>query len=384
MATVLIQKRTSETGRVRYGVYYKSPLTGERKYYKTYYRLKDARKAENRLRNLIDNGELSELEERRTRLNPLSFSEVCTALRKKWQNRNTLSPKTLSDYQYWLSKTEQSLGSKLFCELRREDVERYRDGVAALWTNITANRHLFVIKQACKEAIALRAALVNPAADILYLSEKDQQRNRFLYPEELDELLQASRKVRAKYLPALICLGAEHGASRQEALSLTEDDVNFDSMGKGMIRFFRTKNRRERTEFLMPGTKQELEKWLQHRERMRRRKKISSGGSKLIFSHLDGSPIQRFDAAWRKACLLAGIGDFRFHDLRHTFCSNLLIAGAGIKDVKDMIGHHDISMTDRYTHLALERKLILQERLAEHYEMGRSSREDIGKTEKDR
>ena len=130
--------------------------------------------------------------------------------------------------------------------------------------------------------------------------------------------------------------------------------------------------------------KKTVYRWLQHRHKMRRRKKISSGGSKLIFCHLDGSPIQKFDAAWRKACRLAGIEDFRFYDLRHTFCSNLLIAGAGIKDVKDMIGHHDIAMTDRYYHLALERKLILQERLAEHYKPGRSSREDIGKTEKDR
>ena len=83
-------------------------------------------------------------------------------------------------------------------------------------------------------------------------------------------------------------------------------------------------------------------------------------GSRLIFCHLDGSPIQRFDAAWRKACRLAGIEGFRFHDLRHTFCSNLKLADADIKDIKEMIGHGDIAMTDRYTHLPSRKESVLQ------------------------
>lgn len=48
------------------------------------------------------------------------------------------------------------------------------------------------------------------------------------------------------YLPALILLGAEHGASRQEALSLKWADVNFSFKEIGVIRFFRSKTGRER------------------------------------------------------------------------------------------------------------------------------------------
>ncbi|MBW2194011.1 MAG: site-specific integrase [Deltaproteobacteria bacterium] len=150
-----------------------------------------------------------------------------------------------------------------------------------------------------------------------------------------------------------------------------------------MVRFFRTKNKRERTEFLMPQSKQELQEWLAHQEWMRKRKKISPNGSRLIFSHLNGTPILRFDNAWRKACRLAGIEDFHFHYLRHTFCSNLLLSGSDLKDAKDMIGHSDIAMTDRYTHLALQRKIARQEELAEHYWNGKSSGEDIRKIEQE-
>jgi integrase len=41
-------------------------------------------------------------------------------------------------------------------------------------------------------------------------------------------------------MPALICLGAEHGASRQEALSLRWQNINFEFGEYGMIRLFRT------------------------------------------------------------------------------------------------------------------------------------------------
>ena len=63
----------------------------------------------------------------------------------------------------------------------------------------------------------------------------------------------------------------------------------------------------------------------------------------------------------------ATITDFVFHDLRHTFCSNLRLAGANFKDVKDMIGHSEIKMTDRYTHLPDAKKVALQASLANHY-----------------
>jgi site-specific recombinase XerD len=43
------------------------------------------------------------------------------------------------------------------------------------------------------------------------------------------------------------------------------------------------------------------------------------------------------------------------------------LSGADLKDVKEMIGHADLSMTDRYTHLTNLRKLARQEDLARFY-----------------
>jgi site-specific recombinase XerD len=42
------------------------------------------------------------------------------------------------------------------------------------------------------------------------------------------------------------------------------------------------------------------------------------------------------------ALKVAGVSGFHFHDLRHTFCSNLLMAGGDLKDAKEMIGLSDL------------------------------------------
>ena len=58
----------------------------------------------------------------------------------------------------------------------------------------------------------------NPAGRIKYLSEKKHESNIFVLQEKLDSLIDACSKVRAEYyMPPLIFLGAEHGASKQES-----------------------------------------------------------------------------------------------------------------------------------------------------------------------
>jgi len=58
--------------------------------------------------------------------------------------------------------------------------------------------------------------------------------------------------------------------------------------------------------------------------------------------------------------------------LPHGFCSNLLLSGSDLKDVKEMIGHKDLWMTARYAHLTPARKLLRQEQPA-RFHSSRSS-----------
>ena len=53
------------------------------------------------------------------------------------------------------------------------------------------------------------------------------------------------------------------------------------------------------------------------------------------------------------ACTAAGIKDFTWHSLRHTFASRLVLAGVDLRTVQELMGHRTITTTMRYAHLRL-------------------------------
>jgi len=55
---------------------------------------------------------------------------------------------------------------------------------------------------------------------------------------------------------------------------------------------------------------------------------------------------------FRRLCLTVKLETFRFHDLRHTFASHLVMKGVPIKTVQEYLGHANLTMTMRYSHLA--------------------------------
>jgi integrase len=72
-----------------------------------------------------------------------------------------------------------------------------------------------------------------------------------------------------------------------------------------------------------------------------------------------------FEKRWRAALMAAKITDFRFHDLRHTFASWARQNGADIADVKEGLGHSDISMTMRYAHIKPDSQETAFDRVSE-------------------
>ncbi len=66
--------------------------------------------------------------------------------------------------------------------------------------------------------------------------------------------------------------------------------------------------------------------------------------------------VRSIKTSFHAALLRAGIMDFKFHDLRHTFASWLVMSGANLKTVQELLGHKSITMTMRYAHLSQEHK----------------------------
>jgi len=62
----------------------------------------------------------------------------------------------------------------------------------------------------------------------------------------------------------------------------------------------------------------------------------------------------KIDEAWRKYVDKAGIERIRWHDLRHSFASRMVMAGVNILTVQKLMRHADIRQTMRYAHLAPE------------------------------
>lgn len=74
----------------------------------------------------------------------------------------------------------------------------------------------------------------------------------------------------------------------------------------------------------------------------------------------------------------AGILNFRLHDLRHNFASQLAMRGVDMATLRDLLGHSDTRMTSRYTHLAAQHLKKAVDKLPEVFEQ---VTEDDGKKE---
>lgn len=74
--------------------------------------------------------------------------------------------------------------------------------------------------------------------------------------------------------------------------------------------------------------------------------------SGYVFRDENGDMIDadKLKKEFKKAVKESGIAHFRFHDIRHTFATRLVQAGVDLYKVSKLLGHKDISTTQRYAH----------------------------------
>lgn len=80
-----------------------------------------------------------------------------------------------------------------------------------------------------------------------------------------------------------------------------------------------------------------------------------SRSGRLVFHRGDGSAFHEFRSVWRTTKRRAGIdAKFRWHDLRHTFASEMIQANVGDRHLQELMGHSNIATTQIYAHLRIE------------------------------
>ena len=130
------------------------------------------------------------------------------------------------------------------------------------------------------------------------------------------------------------------GMRRSEILTLRWDQIR-----NGFIYLEKTKTKNKRE---IP-INEELEKVFKE---IRREQGLTS---KCVFTY-HSKTIRRVERAFKAALDRAKIEDFKFHDLRHTFASHVIMRGGSLKDVQELLGHKTMAMTLRYAHLSQEHK----------------------------
>lgn len=186
----------------------------------------------------------------------------------------------------------------------------------------------------------------NPAARFDELKKEDNRRMKFLSEEELNNLLDELKKHSCSvYLIALI--SADCGLRAGEIFKLTWADINIEEK----LLFLRdTKNGKNRFAYMTNRVAEEFSK-------------LKKGeGNEFVFQSKAGGKIEHISRTFERAVKALGLNDgitdrrqkVVFHSLRHTFASRLVQKRVSLYEVKELLGHSDIAMTQRYSHLADE------------------------------
>lgn len=188
---------------------------------------------------------------------------------------------------------------------------------------------------------------MNPCRSLEMRPERNEV-VRFLDPQERDSLLTACRSSRWPKLYLLVLMALTTGARRGELEALRWQDIDLE---RAEASVHRTKNGDRKTLVLVPAAVEELRRHL-------------GKDRELLFASTRRPDVAfNFEPAWEKALANAGIRSFRFHDLRHSCASALAQSGATLLEIADVLGHRQLSVTKRYSHLASSHKAQLINRV---------------------
>lgn len=171
----------------------------------------------------------------------------------------------------------------------------------------------------------------------------DNRRMRFLSPQESEDLLSVL-KIKSQQTHDISLVSLDCGLRFGEIVRLQWGHVDIEN---GIIMVVDPKGTKNRAAFMTSRIKEMF------------RSMAMGNKTDLVFKDTNGQPIKKISHSYFRAVddlhLNNGITDRRdrvvFHSLRHTFASNLVSNGADLYVVSQLLGHADVTMAARYSHL---------------------------------
>ncbi|MFC1891865.1 tyrosine-type recombinase/integrase [Thermodesulfobacteriota bacterium] len=272
-----------------------------------------------------------------------TFNELLEEYKKNFK----LQPSYSKYKKFCIENFKEHFGENtILANIKYLDLETYRNHLmqkltknGTIRTDASVNRETACLHHIFSKAVEWEMVERSPfeRGKTLLLKENNQ-RIRYLTDEEIDKLLEEC-ECRKHLHPIVIC-AINTGMRKGEILNLKWHQIK---SGFIYLRKTKTKNKRE-----IPVN----DDLLQILKEIRQNQGLTS---EYVFTYGSRS-VSRIDRAFRGALDRAGIRDFKFHDLRHTFASHLVMRGASLKEVQELLGHKTMTMTLRYAHLSQEHK----------------------------
>ncbi len=268
---------------------------------------------------------------------------------------------TIRNYSHYLRRFNDwfmSKGHKDLKELNQDIVRsyrvylsRYEDSQGRTLCKRTQSYYIISLRSLLKFLVKNDVSVLHP--EKIDLPKAESQHMKFLNTEKMERLLSQpllSKKggLRDK---AILEVLFSTGLRVSELVGLNRDQIDLDSREFGVI----GKGRRPRVVFLSHRAVDWLSRYLNSREDNWQPIFIRYSGTKpdLLSDgeemRLTTRSVQRLvDKYCRKAKLPIKISP---HGIRHSFATDLLSNGAGLRDVQEMLGHKNIATTQIYTHV---------------------------------
>ena len=257
-----------------------------------------------------------------------------------------------------------AFGELGLAQIRRADVVGWVEGMQARGLKPgTVNRALNLFKASMTKAVEweVEGMTESPARSVKPLADHARV-ERFLSPQESHALMDAVQKSSNPMLYPLIGFLLLTGSRKSEAFNVRWEHI--DAV-KRLWTVPLSKSGKPRHIPLSDGAMAMVE---------RARQVVASTAlstSPYVFPNVvTGGPLRDIQHCWEQARELAGLQNVRLHDLRHSYASALVNEGRSIYEVQKLLGHANVSTTQRYAHLSQDTLAEGAAAVQEHYKLG--------------